>query len=76
LMMPEMDGLQFLAEMRKNEAWRTIPVIVVTAKTLTDEERQWLNQGVERILQKADYRPDYLVDEIRQILASHKEETT
>lgn len=76
LMMPEMDGLQFLAEMRKNEAWRSIPVIVVTAKSLTDEERQWLNQGVERILQKADYRPDYLVAEIRQILAAHREETT
>lgn len=76
LMMPEMDGLQFLAEMRKNEKWRSIPVIVVTAKSLTDEERQWLSQGVERILQKADYRPDFLVAEIRQILASHRAEPT
>jgi CheY-like chemotaxis protein len=76
LMMPEMDGLQFLAEMRKHEAWRSIPVIVVTAKSLTDEEREWLSQGVERILQKADYRPDFLVHEIRQILASHRAEPT
>jgi CheY-like chemotaxis protein len=74
LMMPEMDGLQFLAEMRRHDEWRNIPVIVVTAKSLTDEERQWLSQGVERILQKADYRPDFLVEEIRQILATHQEE--
>ena len=74
LMMPEMDGLQFLAEMRRHDEWRNIPVIVITAKSLTDEERQWLNQGVERILQKADYRPDFLVEEIRQILTTHREE--
>ena len=32
LMMPVMDGFEFLAEMRKVEAWKSIPVTVVTAR--------------------------------------------
>ncbi len=46
LMMPEMDGFEFLAEFRKTPQWRSIPVIVVTAKELTSEDRQRLNGGV------------------------------
>ena len=39
LMMPEMDGFEFLDEMRSRAEWREIPVLVVTAKDLTAEER-------------------------------------
>jgi CheY-like chemotaxis protein len=52
LMMPEMDGFAFLEEMRKNPAWRDIPVVVVTAMYLTAEDRSRLNGGVERIIEK------------------------
>ena len=52
LMMPEMDGFEFVAEFRRHEAWRAIPVVVVTAKDLTREDRERLNGHVERILQK------------------------
>ena len=38
LMMPEMDGFEVLERMRRDEAWRDIPVIIVTAKDLTREE--------------------------------------
>ena len=54
LMMPQMDGFEFLDEMRARAEWRDIPVVVVTAKDLTDEERNRLNGGVERIIQKSD----------------------
>jgi signal transduction histidine kinase/DNA-binding response OmpR family regulator/HAMP domain-containing protein len=53
LMMPEMDGFEFLDEMRQRAEWRDIPVLVVTAKDLTQEDRGRLNGGVERILQKS-----------------------
>ncbi|MDA8063846.1 MAG: response regulator, partial [Actinomycetota bacterium] len=43
LMMPVMDGGAFVAELRKVDRWRDIPVIVVTAKDVTREERQRLN---------------------------------
>ncbi|MBK8741007.1 MAG: response regulator [Betaproteobacteria bacterium] len=39
LMMPEMDGFEFLVELRGRVEWRDIPVVVVTAKDLTAEER-------------------------------------
>ena len=38
LMMPEMDGFEFVVEMQRNEAWRTIPIVVITAKDLTAED--------------------------------------
>ena len=68
LMMPEMDGFQFLEEVRRHEAWRSIPVIVVTAKELTTEDRQKLNGSVERILQKGAYSPEELLHEVRDLV--------
>jgi signal transduction histidine kinase/DNA-binding response OmpR family regulator len=52
LMMPEMDGFEVLEELRRRPEWRSIPVILVTAKDLTEEDHRRLNGGVERILQK------------------------
>jgi CheY-like chemotaxis protein/anti-sigma regulatory factor (Ser/Thr protein kinase) len=54
LMMPKMDGFEFLDELRGRPAWQDIPVVVITAKDLTDEDRDRLNGGVERIIQKSD----------------------
>ena len=52
LMMPEMDGFEFIEELRHHAEWRDIPVIVVTAKDLTEEDHRRLNGEVERVLQK------------------------
>jgi CheY-like chemotaxis protein len=68
LMMPEMDGFQFLDEIRKEEAWRAIPVIVITAKDLTAAERQRLNGSVEKILQKGAYSREELIREVRDLV--------
>jgi CheY-like chemotaxis protein len=54
LMMPKMDGFEFLNELRGRPDWRDIPVVVITARDLTDEDRERLNGGVERIIQKSD----------------------
>jgi CheY-like chemotaxis protein len=70
LMMPEMDGFEVVAEMRRHEAWRTIPIVVVTAKELTAEDRQRLNGYVERILQKGAYTRDTLLTEVRDLVAA------
>ncbi len=48
LMMPEMDGFQLVVELQKHPAWRRIPVIVVTARDLTAEDRARLNLGSRR----------------------------
>jgi CheY-like chemotaxis protein len=54
LIMPEMDGFEFLEEKRRRPEWHDIPVVVVTSKDLTAEDRVRLNGGVERIIQKTD----------------------
>jgi len=68
LMMPEMDGFEFVAEVRKHEAWRAIPIVVVTAKDLTEEDRLRLNGYVEKILQKGAHSRDGLLREVRDLV--------
>ncbi|MBI3457064.1 MAG: response regulator, partial [Candidatus Rokubacteria bacterium] len=68
LMMPEMDGFDFVTAIRRQEAWRTIPIIVVTAKDLSPAERQQLNGHVETILQKGADSRDALLAEVRDMV--------
>ena len=68
LVMPEMDGFEFLVEMRGRTEWRDIPVLVVTAKDLTAEERARLNGDVERVLQKGSSELNDLLKEIALVL--------
>ncbi len=69
LMMPGMDGFEVLDEMRRQPAWRDIPVVVVTAKDLSADEVAWLNQHAERVFQKGAYRRTELVAVIHDLIA-------
>jgi signal transduction histidine kinase/CheY-like chemotaxis protein/putative methionine-R-sulfoxide reductase with GAF domain len=70
LMMPEMDGFEFVAEFRRHEGWRGIPIIVVTAKDLSREDRERLNGHVQRILQKGAHGREQLLAEVRELVAA------
>jgi len=77
LMMPEMDGFQFVAELRKHEKWCSIPVVVITAKDITPQDRLRLNGYVEKILQKETYTSKKLLAEVRDlVVASVRQSTT
>ena len=71
LMMPEMDGFEFLDQMRRRPEWREIPVLVATAKDLSAEERQRLSNGVDRIIQKHATERDTILQEVSQTLAGY-----
>jgi signal transduction histidine kinase/DNA-binding response OmpR family regulator len=75
LMMPKMDGFEFLDELRSRPDWQDIPVVVITAKDLTEEDRARLNGGVERIIQKSD-RDEMLRQLTREISKCVKRQTT
>ncbi len=69
LMMPVMDGFDFLMEMRARPEWETIPVIVVTAKNLTDADRNMLSGKVAQVLEKGAYTRDELIRLVRNLVA-------
>ena len=66
LMMPEMDGFELLAEIRGIEAYADIPVVVITAADLSEQDRASLNGGVEEILRKSAFDRDDLLEEVRR----------
>ena len=72
LMMPEMDGFEFVYQLRAHPEWHTIPIIVLTAKDITTEDRLRLNGCVEKILQKGACDRDALLQEIRTLVAARK----
>jgi CheY-like chemotaxis protein/nitrogen-specific signal transduction histidine kinase len=71
LMMPEMDGFEFVAELRKSDSGRRIPVVVVTAKDLSEDERRKLS-GVKRVLHKGSFSREELSSEVRRALDSSR----
>jgi len=70
LLMPEMDGFAFVEALRHQDSWRSIPVVVITAKDLTPDDRQRLNGYVEQILQKGVYSQEALLHEVRHLVAA------
>ena len=68
LMMPEMDGFQFVDHVRQHEAWRAIPIVVVTAKDLTAEDRRRLNGYVTEIIQKDSRGQEELLAEVSKMV--------
>jgi CheY-like chemotaxis protein len=70
LMMPEMDGFEFLGELRRDNAWRDVPVLVLTAMDLGEADRRRLSGEVERIIRKDAGDRDELLREISRLLSA------
>jgi signal transduction histidine kinase/DNA-binding response OmpR family regulator len=68
LMMPEMDGFEFLVRMRQQPEWHDIPVLVLTAKDLSAEDHQRLNGYVDRVMQKSATELGELLRELARML--------
>jgi signal transduction histidine kinase/DNA-binding response OmpR family regulator len=72
LMIPHVDGFEVLRALRARPATRDLPVIVVTAKDLTEEDRTRLARSAEQVILKQALRVDDLRTEIRGLLAVHR----
>jgi CheY-like chemotaxis protein len=71
LMMPIMDGFEFLQELRKRPEWQSIPVLVVTAKELSPAERQALQERVTQCVLKGAYSRQDLLDAVCELVTTH-----
>ena len=70
LLMPEMDGFEFSVEVSRSPEWSRIPIVVLTAKDITAQDRARLNGNVERVMQKGAFSREELLEEVRRIVAS------
>lgn len=68
LMMPRMDGLGLLHQLRQSPAYKHIPVIVLSAKTLSREEATTLQESVVTVLQKQGMEERTLLNELQKAL--------
>ena len=70
LMMPEMDGFDFVAQLRSRSEWQKIPVIVLTAKELTETDHMRLQGYVQKVMQKTAYSREELLEQVRNLIAT------
>ena len=71
LMMPEMDGFGFVEEYRKRPEWHSVPIVVVTAKTLTADEKRKLEGWVDALYNKLESSVDDVLRDIQSKLKQH-----
>jgi CheY-like chemotaxis protein/nitrogen-specific signal transduction histidine kinase len=71
LMMPVMDGFEFVMHFRKLEGCTGTPIIVVTAKDLDQNDRERLLGGVERIVEKGALTRQQLLEQVRRLVSQH-----
>ena len=70
LMMPEMDGFAFVQELRQHPDWQSIPVIITTAKELTDADRQQLQGKVESVFEKGSGGELALLGQVQSLVSA------
>ena len=68
LMMPELDGFSVLDALKNDPDTTNIPIIVVTAKELTKQEKERLNGQIESLMQKGDFISEDLLEEVRSLV--------
>ena len=70
LMMPIMDGFEFLTRIKKIESLHAIPILVITAADLSKSDHERLLGSVENIIQKSGLDKDQILQEITDLISS------
>lgn len=74
LVMPGLSGFEVLRQLRSEQF--TIPVLVLTGKSLTDDELTLLGEGMAAVVQKAGKSIAEIVDEAKRLLLEHRNAST
>jgi CheY-like chemotaxis protein/anti-sigma regulatory factor (Ser/Thr protein kinase) len=68
LLMPNLDGFAVIEHLRQDVQFSDIPIVVITAKELTEDEQSWLNQRITSVVRKQNMTTEQLLQEIRSAL--------
>jgi two-component system chemotaxis sensor kinase CheA len=67
--MPEMDGLELLAAIRRRPDRSTLPVVVLTSRASPDDERRGLEAGADAYIVKERFGQEALLETVRRLVA-------
>jgi len=68
--LPVLDGFDFIGELSKKPEWADLPIVVLTGRDLSSDDRQRLDGPVSAILTKGDYGPSDLLRELHKLIGS------
>ena len=68
ILMPEMDGFEVIEVLKSDPLTRRVPVIILTAKDLTERERESLQLGTTKYLTKTLFSKEDLLAEVRDVV--------
>jgi DNA-binding response OmpR family regulator len=66
------NGLDFVVMVKNDDAWKKIPIFVVSNTASADKVKSYLELGVEKYYTKADYRLDEIIKDIIASLEKNK----
>jgi CheY-like chemotaxis protein len=69
LMMPEVNGFDVVEALKEHPDTARIPILIVTAKQITDEDRARLSGYVATIMEKANFDRDRFTAEVRRAMS-------
>jgi CheY-like chemotaxis protein len=72
LMMPEVSGFDVVAALHERPGTASIPVLIVTAKKVTEEDHRKLSGHVSTILEKGEFDGERFTTEIRRAMAGRQ----
>ena len=72
LLMPETDGFEVICQLKKSQTLMDVPVIIVSGKELSREEKAFLNANIEKIIRKGQFKRDDLLEGVRHLLGKFK----
>ena len=72
LLMPEMDGFEVVEKMYEDEKLKEVPVVVLTAKEVTDKDRAALNSKIRNIVRKEGLTREIILREVNKFIQRKK----
>ena len=71
-MMPDVNGFAVVDALRQHPETARIPILVVTAKKITAEDRERLNGFVMAIMEKTGFEPERFTAEVRRAMSNRR----